>query len=313
MYEISLTANQSNQRLDKFLRKYLKNAPDSFIYRMLRKKNITLNGYKAIGNEKTVAGDTVQFFLSEETYLKMRGETEPIPDGAPDFPDLPILYEDGDLMVFIKPQGLLSQKAEKDDYSVNEWVCYHAVEQGLISSSEFESFRPSVCNRLDRNTAGIMTAGLSLRGLQTLSNLFHDHRVEKYYYALVRGQVQDPIDFKCFLKKDSYINKVSVLTESVPGAREVHTGFTPVKVMKDRTLLLVRLYTGRTHQIRSVLGYLKHPILGDTKYGDNKFNLKYNIYSQCLIACMLKFPVCGLRGVSGKTFEIGIPKDWPVL
>ena len=260
-----------------------------------------------------MAGDTVQFFLSEETYLKMRGETEPIPDGAPDFPDLPILYEDGDLMVFIKPQGLLSQKAEKDDYSVNEWVCYHAVEQGLISSSEFESFRPSVCNRLDRNTAGIMTAGLSLRGLQTLSNLFHDHRVEKYYYALVRGQVQDPIDFKCFLKKDSYINKVSVLTESVPGAREVHTGFTPVKVMKDRTLLLVRLYTGRTHQIRSVLGYLKHPILGDTKYGDNKFNLKYNIYSQCLIACMLKFPVCGLRGVSGKTFEIGIPKDWPVL
>ena len=308
-----MNANQSNQRLDKVLKKYLKNAPDSFIYRMLRKKNITLNGEKALGSEKTVSGDTVQFFFSEETYLKMRGEKEPVPDGAPDFPELPILYEDNDLMVFVKPQGLLSQKAEKDDYSVNEWVCWHAVEQGLVSSSEFESFRPSVCNRLDRNTAGIMTAGLSMRGLQTLSQLFHDHAVEKYYYTVVKGQVKEPVDFRCYLKKDDYINKVSILTKPVPGAKEIHTAFSPVEVFPDRTLLLVRLYTGRTHQIRSVLGYLGHPVLGDTKYGDNKFNMKYGIYAQCLVACMLRFPECGLPGVSRKTFEIGVPKDWPVF
>ena len=312
MFEITLNANQSNQRLDKFLKKYLKNAPDSFIYRMLRKKNITLNGAKALGSEKTVAGDTVQFFLSEATYLGMRGEKEPVPDGAPDFPDLPILYEDNDVMVFVKPQGLLSQKADKDDYSVNEWVCYHAVEQGLVSSSEFESFRPSVCNRLDRNTAGIMTAGLSLRGLQTLSNLFHDHLVEKYYYTLVKGEMKEPVDFRCYLKKDQYINKVSILLTEVPGAKEIHTAFTPVKIFSDRTLVLVRLYTGRTHQIRSVLAYLGHPVLGDTKYGSNKFNMKYGIYSQCLLACRLKFPVCGLRGVSGKTFELDVPADWPL-
>ena len=140
MIEISLNTNQSNQRLDKVLKKVLREVPMSFIYKQLRKKNITLNRQKAVGNEITVYGDTVQFFFTQETYDKLRGLNSTVEALSVSFPEIPILYEDNDVCIFIKPAGILSQKAVDSDFSVNEWVIWHAKERGLISDSDFETF-----------------------------------------------------------------------------------------------------------------------------------------------------------------------------
>ncbi len=313
MFEISLSVNQSNQRLDRVLARYLKSAPKSFIYKMLRKKNITLNGEKAVGNEKTVAGDRIQFFFSQETYDKMRGGDAAIPVPNADFPEIPVLYEDSDVLIFVKPQGILSQKASANDFSVNEWVLFRAQEKGLYTISDYALFKPSVANRLDRNTGGIMCAGLSEPGLQALSEMFRVRSVQKYYLALVKGDVEEPKEICGYLLKDEKTNKVRIYQSPYPGAKEIRTAFTPVRRYGDRTLLFIDLLTGRSHQIRAHLSSLGHPILGDTKYGDNRFNIEYGRFRQCLFACRLTFPdPCALPQLSGRTFNAEVPEDWPL-
>ncbi|MBR6322064.1 MAG: RluA family pseudouridine synthase [Lachnospiraceae bacterium] len=313
MIEITLGMNQSNQRLDKVLFKHLSAAPKSFVYKMLRKKNITLNGGKALGSEITVFGDSVQFYLSEETYEKMRG-VKKVPDLSDiSFPEIEILYEDDDVCIFVKPAGILSQKATQFDISVNEWVVVHARRSGLISDSDFESFRPSVVNRLDRNTSGIMCAGLSIRGLQELSAMFRGRTVEKYYYALVSGVISEKTDYRSWLWKDERTNKVRIYRNNLSGAQEIHTEAEPVCIYKDRTLLLVRLHTGKSHQIRAQLAAAGHPIIGDPKYGDPAVNRRYGLDQQCLHACRIVFPEgAGLPALSGKTIETEVPASWPL-
>ena len=351
--EVNLSVNQSNQRLDKVLKKILKAAPDGFIYKMLRKKNITLNHEKALGNEKTVAGDTVQFFFSQDTYDKMRGiVTESGKSGnetnnsaaiaveSVSFPEIQVLYEDQDVCIFVKPAGVLSQKASPGDYSVNEWLLWEAEQRGFLSSSDFQQFRPSICNRLDRNTSGIMTGGFSLRGLQTLSQMFHDRTAQKYYYAVVKGVIEEPSEIIGYLEKDEKTNRVFVSPVALSDGKLIHTSYEPVgyyrgngtpivygtalftasdtdnirfRAPKDArlTLLRVHLKTGRTHQIRAHLSSIGHPIVGDPKYGDFRTNARYQKRYQCLCAYKLIMPECEeLPGISGWTFEIEPPKDW---
>jgi len=312
MFEINLNINQSNQRLDKVLKKILREAPPSFIYKQLRKKNITLNRQKALGNEITVCGDTVQFFLSRETYDKMRGVSPAAVPLDMSFPEIPILYEDNDVCIFVKPAGILSQKAVETDVSVNEWVIWHARERGLISDSAFETFKPSICNRLDRNTGGIMAAGLSLRGLQVLSRLFKDRSLEKYYYALVKGRLTEKKQVSAWLYKDERLNRVKIYQDEVAGAKYIRTEYEPVALFEDRTLLCVHLLTGRSHQIRAHLSAIGYPILGDPKYGDTAMNMNYGRFRQCLFAFYLRFPECELPGISGKSFQTEVPADWPL-
>jgi len=312
MFEFTVGDNQSNMRLDKVLHKVLKEAPKSFIYKMLRKKNITLNHEKAIGSEITVFGDTIQMFFSQETYDKMRGDREQTVPLSVDLPEIPILYEDNDVLIFVKPAGILSQKAVDSDVSVNEWVILHAKEQGIISNSDFETFKPSVVNRLDRNTSGIMAAGLSLRGLQILSEVFRMRTLEKYYYAYVKGRVEEAFEDEGYLYKNTKTNIVRISREEKSGAKKIRTAFEPVWVYGDSTLLKVHLLTGRSHQIRAHLSALDHPIIGDPKYGDPETNLTYGRFMQCLHAFSLTFPKCALEGISGKTFTTEVPEDWPL-
>lgn len=319
MFEIQLTVNQSNQRLDKVLKHHLKEAPTSFIYKMLRKKNITLNGMKATGNEKTVAGDTVQFYFSQETYDKMRrgeqgvfSQDSELNSFDKNFPKIKILYEDTDVCIFIKPVGILSQKAVESDVSMNEWVLNHAIERGIISNSRYEDFRPSIVNRLDRNTGGIMCAGLSMKGLQVLSEMFHDRTVHKYYYALVYGQIREKKMMNAYLLKNPHTNQVKIFEYPVQDAKQIKTEIEPVKVYKDRTLLSVNLLTGRSHQIRAHMASLGHPLLGDTKYGSLRWNAANGVFLQCLWAYKIVFPECDLEGISNKTFQTEVPKEWPL-
>lgn len=276
MKEIVINENEAGQRLDKFLGKLLKEAPASFYYKMLRKKNIVLNGKKATGNEKLTAGDSVKLFLSDETFEKFAGkrQTNDLAASVPNIA-LEIVYEDHDVLAINKPAGMLSQKAKKEDVSANEYILQYLLESGTITRESLHTFKPSVCNRLDRNTSGILVAGKTLNGLQQMSKAFRERSMEKYYLAIVAGHISKPRRIEGFLKKDGVNNQVTILSKPSNDAKPIITEYHPLKLVGQVTLLEVHLITGRSHQIRAHLASIGHPVIGDTKYGNPRLNREF--------------------------------------
>lgn len=298
MKSFQINNNEAGQRFDKYLKKLLSQAGSSFIYKMLRKKNITLNGKKADGTEKLEAGDEVKLFLSDETFEKF-SSTEQI-----SYPctNLDIIYEDEDILIINKPAGMLSQKAVPEDLSANEYIIGYLLQTGAVSAGELNTFRPSVCNRLDRNTTGLLIAGKSLKGLQSMSRQLKSRSVEKYYRCLVKGIVNTPQLIEGWLVKEEKNNQVKIFPQEIADSRYIKTGYTPIHYFSvqgnenraDYTLLEVHLITGRSHQIRAHLASVGHPIVGDGKYGDRKinqiFSRKFGLSYQLLHAYRMKFP-----------------------
>lgn len=316
MKQLFVKELESGQRLDKFLGKYLKEAPKSFIYKMLRKKNITLNGKKATGNEKLNLNDEIKLFFSEETLEKFCKEAENSSETS-----LDIVYEDGCVLFINKPAGMLSQKADKADVSLVEYLTGYLLKTGALTKEDLRTFRPGVCNRLDRNTSGLVAAGKTVQGLQELSRCFKERSLHKYYLTLVKGKIFEPAHIKGYLWKDEKKNKVAVYKEKKEGSLPVETKYQPLGISKNGdTLLQVELLTGRSHQIRSHLAGIGHPVIGDWKYGEKekngRFRKKYGIEYQLLHAWKLTFPETeGILGnLSLKTIRADVPEEfWKVL
>lgn len=310
MKSFQITPNEAGQRFDKYLKKLLSQAPGSFVYKMLRKKNITLNGKKADGSEKLNIGDEVKLFLSEETFEKFSSlqgniqRSESSGEMVDKYPSIPldIIYEDNDILVINKPSGMLSQKAAATDFSANEYIIGYLLASNKISEKELVTFHPSICNRLDRNTSGLLIAGKSLKGLQDMARQLNERSMEKYYRCLVKGNIAGEQLIEGWLKKDEKSNRVRIYKEEVSNSKYIKTGYqvlehfvlTDHNVKEMYTLLEVHLITGRSHQIRAHLASIGHPIVGDSKYGDKKVNQKFakefNIHSQLLHAYRMKFP-----------------------
>lgn len=313
MREIIVSANEAGQRMDKLLAKYLSEAPKSFIYKMLRKKNIVLNGKKADGSEKLKCEDSVKLFLSDETIEKFTKTVE-ISKNSETKVALDILYEDSNILLINKPVGMLSQKAKPEDVSLVEHLITYLLENGAITKDELALFRPSVCNRLDRNTSGIVVAGKSLVGLQVMGQLFKDRSLKKFYRCLVLGEVKKDSYIKGYLTKDEKTNKVTVTSKPSDVASPIETSYKVIASNGRYTLLEVHLITGRTHQIRAHLASIGHPIAGDYKYGNRTANERlkseYKLTNQLLHAYRLEMP--GLTGelenLSHKIFTAPLPK-----
>ena len=322
MKEIIIKGNEAGQRFDKYLKKYLSEAPGSFIYKMLRKKNITLNGKKADGSEKLNVGDRVKLFMADETIDKFSTSVKTVtkPASIPEI-KLDIVYEDENVLFINKPSGMLSQKAEAKDVSVIEYVTEYLLKTKQITEEELRTFHPAVCNRLDRNTSGLITAGKSLAGLQVMSELFKDRTLKKYYLCVVKGKIEKSKHIKGFLKKDEKTNKVEILKNaSGKDVMPIETEYLPIAWNEEMTLLKVHLITGRTHQIRAHLSSVGHPLLGDYKYGNKKWNdiykKKYTIEDQMLHAYELKLPEMKqpLEKLSKKQFQAKLPeKFWKLI
>lgn len=328
MQKIIVSEREAGQQLIKLLSKYLTKAPQSFFYKMLRKKNITLNGKKAEGKEKTVAGDCICLYVADDTLrlfggeilLEEKREKEPaqeslgklekaaVPDG------FTIVYEDKDILLVNKPAGLLTQKAAPQDVSLNEKLLQYLTATGKITTQELRTFRPAVCNRLDRNTSGLVAAGKTMAGLQFLSEAFRARTLHKYYECIVVGEVKEPLILDGYLKKDEKTNKVCLISKEEydrlsdkEGYAAIRTNAYPLWSLGDMTLLEVELITGKTHQIRAHLAEIGHPILGDGKYGTKEqaerlgrqFGLKYQLlHARRLVFETCPEPFCYLEGKS---------------
>ena len=273
MQQIIIQKNEAGQRLDKFLQKYMPLAPVSFFYKMLRKKSITLNGKKAEGREKH---SSVSEY--EQAFHKLRG--------------IQILYEDPNILVMNKPAGILSQKAQPEDLSVNEWLIGYLLSEHQITEKELETYKPSVCNRLDRNTIGLIIGAKTLAGSQKMSAFIRERKVRKFYQAFVDGKLEDSDTIQGYLHKDPKENKVYIDRNPLKGD-PIETRYRPLKSYGDKTLLEIELITGKPHQIRAHLSSIGHPILGDPKYGSKAANeiykKKYGLRSQLLYACRIEF------------------------
>lgn len=303
MQKFIVTPNEAGQRLDKLLGKYLNLAPKSFIYKMLRKKNITLNHKKCDGSEKTAVGDEVTLWLADETIEKFR-ETKKIEHVSWHFK---VVFEDADILAVNKPAGLLSQKAKPDDISVNEEAISYLLEHKAIDEKALEVFKPSVCHRLDRNTSGLLIVGKSLYGLQHMSEILKERTAEKYYLCLVEGIVEKAQHIQGYLMKDESTNQVFISKEAISGSHQIETKYEPLGNNGFQTLLKVELITGRTHQIRAHLASVGHSIVGDGKYGSEKvndwFRRHYHLKHQLLHSWQMMFDSYTLTAPVWPEFE----------
>lgn len=313
MQELHVTANEAGQRLDKLLAKFLNQAPKSFLYKMMRKKNIVLNGKKCTGNEKLKQGDSIKLFFSDETIEKFSAGTYVTPKKEK-INMLPIIYEDEQVLLMNKPVGVLSQKAKDSDVSAVEILINYLIETNQLSKEQFRTFHPSICNRLDRNTSGILVAGKTLPALQEMNRFFKERTIAKYYRCLVKGRVIKNEDYiKGYLVKDQKTNKVSITKKKTEEGVPIETEYCVIQSNGEVSLLEVHLITGKTHQIRAHLASIGHPIIGDYKYGDKQINemyrQEYGLKSQLLHAYRLEMPSSdgSLAYLNDKKFVAELP------
>lgn len=295
-----VTKGDAGQTILKFSSRILKEAPNSFLYKMFRKKNIVLNGKKVEGNEKVSEGDEIKFFLSDDTFDNFSGKKNSKLPSVDEYMEAyarylnpEIVYEDEHIIVINKPVDMLSQKASAKDLSANEWIIGYLLFTNKITRESLLKFVPSVCNRLDRNTGGLLLFGKTPFGTNKLNEMLRDRSLHKYYITAVKGHVSESVRIKGYLLKDENTNKVSVYdTDPGNGADYIETGYEPLEYIasKDITIMQVLLVTGKPHQIRAHLAFMGHPIVGDYKYGDRELNKSLNLMNQVLYAHRIIFP-----------------------
>ena len=273
MVQIQINKNNENQRLDKYLLKYFNKAPKSFIYKIIRKKHIKLNGKKAVGNEILKTNDVINIFLSDETIANFK-EDKRIPQTEQNFK---IIFEDKNIILCYKPIGLVSQPdAKNKQNSLNDQLIFYMYKNNEYKKND--DFTPSICNRLDKNTSGIVCFGKNLKSLQSLNFAFKEDLIDKYYLTAVYGNINKKGTIELYHKVEN--NKAILSHKHIEGSKKIITHYEPLVNKDGKTLLNVKLVTGKTHQIRASLEYIGHPIMGDKKYNKNvldkvDFNLKY--------------------------------------
>lgn len=277
MREFIINANDKGQRLDKFVQKTVKGIPTSLMYKAIRTKKIKVNRKRAELNQILNLGDTVQMFLSEDLFSEKITANELLGVKA----ELNIVYEDENILICDKPAGVLVHsgdgdgKVSGDGASGERGTLIYQIQAYLYQKGEYKpenenSFAPALCNRIDRNTGGMVIAAKNAQTLKDMNQRIKDNIISKYYLCAVHGKTPKKTDTLCdFLIKDSKNNTVKVLKKQAAGSKEIITKYRTVSYNQadDLSLVEIELVTGRTHQIRAHMASIGNPLLGDGKYG----------------------------------------------
>ena len=305
--------NDAGQRLDKFLSKCVKGLPTSLMYKYIRTKKIKVNRARTQQNYVLCEGDTVQMFIREEFFDSPERD-----DGALSriTPKLSIVYEDENILLCNKRPGVL---VHEDDAARDNTLIMH-IKAYLYGKGEYDpaseqSFAPALCNRIDRNTGGIVIAAKNAEALRVMNEKIKNDEISKFYYCAVHGipkRKQDTLTG--YLLKDSDKNQVKIFSEQVKGSKNIITKYKVIAERADSALLEVELVTGRTHQIRAHLASIGHPLIGDGKYGVNREDKQRGYKYQALYAYRLVFDFDDGEGalgyLRGKEIKLGNDDIW---
>lgn len=301
---ITVSRNDAGQRLDKFLQKLMPDCPKGMLYKLIRKKDIRLNGSRCKGDEQLCEGDAVRIFAKDEFFAK--------PEASHGFHGasgkLHIIHEDENILLLHKPSGMYAHGGENGAASLLDEVQKYLYDKGEFDPSAEQTFSPALCNRIDRNTEGLVIAAKNAAALRCMNEAIRDRHVHKQYLAIVSSPLPERHAVcKAYLKKDERQHQVTVRDDAPDASwKQIVTEY---EVLADRgqmQLVLVTLHTGRTHQIRAHLAHLGAPLLGDPKYSRERSREE----NQCLCAWALRFG--GLAGtelasLDGKSFHSPLP------
>ena len=313
MKELKIGKNDAGQRLDKFLTKAVKGLPQSLLYKYIRLKKIKLNGARAQQNVILAAGDTVQLYIRDEFFDVPEKDQSALANIRP---KLSIVYEDENIMLLNKRPGVLVH----EDTAGGENTLILHVKAYLYANGEYDpdaeqSFAPALCNRIDRNTGGIVIAAKNAEALRVMNEKIKQNEISKFYYCAAHGIFKKKRDeLHGFLRKDSANNQVTVSDKPLPGGKSIITRYRVLAEKNGNSLLEVELVTGRTHQIRAHLAHIGHPLLGDGKYGQNREERTRGYKHQALYAVRLRFDFADDGGalgyLRGREFSLAADEVW---
>lgn len=307
---LTVNKNDAGQRLDKFLSKAVKGLPTSLMYKYIRTKKIKRNRARTEASVMLCEGDEIQLFIRDEFFASPEED-----EGALSriTPHVDAVYEDENILLVHKRPGVLVHEDDegKDNTLIMHIKAYLAAKGEYDPASE-QSFAPALCNRIDRNTGGIVIAAKSAEALRVMNEKIREDEMRKFYFCVVHGRMPKKSDtLRAYLRKDSLHNTVEVTDTPLHGSKDIITKYRVIAERGDQSLLEVELVTGRTHQIRAHLAHIGHPLLGDGKYGVNRDDRALGYKHQALYACRLIFDFKDDTGALGylKGREVALPTD----